>query len=859
MWTTPKHFAAGAGRTVILGFRHHAFLRSGPEFGQFGSGLPTLPPTAALRCARCAVQCASVPSLTQSNRSNLATRLCLLGCACQGSRYCTEISFIKMESEQKENEAVQEGGDVSDEVERPEKTDPRAIGELINRRSASEITIEATVDTGFEFMAIEECRAKFGKDIHVVKERGRIIFNIDKAKYSEVLQMRSVDNLFLVLSYDSSVGFQGSNSVDDIAIAAKQAHTPDWDCWLNVWKELVGFKGIVRPTVEEYASANERATKDKEEEKIRQAERQKKYKERQERHAAKRALRKAKADLKRAQYNFDKAEALKTIETDNKDDTVIVSGGKDICTGVCAETSLVNKSDPVKDDPIEEPSQDIVADSENDKLVNKSDPEKDDPIEEPSQDLVANSENDKLVNKCDPEKDDPIEEPSQDIVADSENEKNKSDPEKGDPNEEPSQDIVADSEIDKQDDLVEEKIECGISAEHTDEVKVSSVISPSLEDAEVNDDSEDEIQSLPDYDREVDLEIDRTVPEEERVLRFRATCFRVGKHCFGSMEAAREFGGALQDKFNWVVDLVNFHAEIILFVVKDTAQVSIALTKKSLHRRNISFFGPTTLRSTVCHNLLRLADVRTGDIVLDPLAGGGSVPIEGAMSFPGTFHIGGDNHYKAMSRLYSNVRVLHEEIGKDLPIGAVRWDARRLPLNEASVDVIVSDLPFGVRLGSKAGNRNLYRRVLLEMARVTRPGSGRAILLTQDRRSFALALVGTMGLWWQSKVMSANIGGLDAAVFTLRRTPKVRPDEADLKAAAELAKDQEKWRDGENSREGYGRGRSRGHQGRGRGQTRGRGRGGRGRGYPRGGNKQSGSGGNWRDHGPKESLKTEAS
>lgn len=52
------------------------------------------------------------------------------------------------------------------------------------------------------------------------------------------------------------------------------------------------------------------------------------------------------------------------------------------------------------------------------------------------------------------------------------------------------------------------------------------------------------------------------------MLRFRATCFRVGKHSFGSMEVAREFGGELQDKFNWVVDLVNFNAEVILFLLK---------------------------------------------------------------------------------------------------------------------------------------------------------------------------------------------------------------------------------------------------------------------------------------------------
>ena len=84
-------------------------------------------------------------------------------------------------------------------------------------------------------------------------------------------------------------------------MAKKQAHTPDWDLWLNVWKELSGFEGITKPTPEQYAVANERATKDKEAEKIRQAERQKKYKERQALNAEKRAKRKAKSDFLKTQ------------------------------------------------------------------------------------------------------------------------------------------------------------------------------------------------------------------------------------------------------------------------------------------------------------------------------------------------------------------------------------------------------------------------------------------------------------------------------------------------------------------------------------------------------------------------------
>lgn len=48
------------------------------------------------------------------------------------------------------------------------------------------------------------------------------------------------------------------------------------------------------------------------------------------------------------------------------------------------------------------------------------------------------------------------------------------------------------------------------------------------------------------------------------VLRYRVTCNRSGKHTFGSQDAARSFGGKLQDKFNWVVNLDEFNMEVIL-------------------------------------------------------------------------------------------------------------------------------------------------------------------------------------------------------------------------------------------------------------------------------------------------------
>ena len=56
---------------------------------------------------------------------------------------------------------------------------------------------------------------------------------------------------------------------------------------------------------------------------------------------------------------------------------------------------------------------------------------------------------------------------------------------------------------------------------------------------------------------------------------------------------------------------------------------TLTLTKDSLFKRNISHFGPTTLRATICSALLTMADVKPGDVVVDPMCGGGSIPIEG--------------------------------------------------------------------------------------------------------------------------------------------------------------------------------------------------------------------------------------
>lgn len=52
-----------------------------------------------------------------------------------------------------------------------------------------------------------------------------------------------------------------------------------------------------------------------------------------------------------------------------------------------------------------------------------------------------------------------------------------------------------------------------------------------------------------------------------RLLKFRVTCNRAGdNHSFSSNEAARDFGGAVQEFFNWKADMTKFDIEVGMLV-----------------------------------------------------------------------------------------------------------------------------------------------------------------------------------------------------------------------------------------------------------------------------------------------------
>lgn len=103
----------------------------------------------------------------------------------------------------------------------------------------------------------------------------------------------------------------------------------------------------------------------------------------------------------------------------------------------------------------------------------------------------------------------------------------------------------------------------------------------------------------------------------------------------------------------------------------------------------------------------------------------------------------------------------------ELPnMDVVRWDSRRLPLRPC-VNSIITDMPFGKRMGSHIDNRKLYPAALKEFSRVVEKRTGCAVILSAEA-NLVSQLVNQNKTWKLQKKMVINQGGMDVRVFYMR-------------------------------------------------------------------------------------------
>ncbi|NBF41299.1 MAG: methyltransferase domain-containing protein [Spirochaetes bacterium] len=270
---------------------------------------------------------------------------------------------------------------------------------------------------------------------------------------------------------------------------------------------------------------------------------------------------------------------------------------------------------------------------------------------------------------------------------------------------------------------------------------------------------------------EADL-ADLEIVEMRAASRFRVTTQRSGEHEFGSMDAQRIAGAALVEHYGTAVDLEDFDTEVRVDAIDDTWLVGVQWTRTSLDRRYSWVYRPrVTLRTTIAYGLLRLAELpaptdTTPTTVLDPFCGSGTILVEAASLRSDLRCLGADRDPEAVEGTRANATAL----GLAGRIDVREADARDLAESypAASVDALVTNPPYGIRLGRRTNYTDLYRKFLSGAVTVLRPG-GRLVVLVGKRRAAFNRAVREIDEVDIINVRVIEIGGVYPAVFVLKR------------------------------------------------------------------------------------------
>ncbi len=142
---------------------------------------------------------------------------------------------------------------------------------------------------------------------------------------------------------------------------------------------------------------------------------------------------------------------------------------------------------------------------------------------------------------------------------------------------------------------------------------------------------------------------------------------------------------------------------------------------------------PAALRPSVAAAMVFLTEPAANDVFLDPMAGSGRILYERMQTGPYGRILAGDIDQERVDAARKNVRGSRKKPGaSDRAQPDIRqWDARQLPLEDASIDKVATNLPFGKQLRGNQTPAKLYPAVLAELQRVVRPG-GRIVLLSSE-------------------------------------------------------------------------------------------------------------------------------
>lgn len=259
-------------------------------------------------------------------------------------------------------------------------------------------------------------------------------------------------------------------------------------------------------------------------------------------------------------------------------------------------------------------------------------------------------------------------------------------------------------------------------------------------------------------------------PKPKGKPTYRLVVQMTGEHGYRRSDARQALARGLAGKLpaSWRPAEENAAVEIWLTIQGATAVCGLRLSDRTMRHRTwkLEHF-PASLRPTMAAAMVRLADLKPGQTLLDPMCGAGTILAEAILfARQHAWHeraplsvLGGDIDPHHLRFAKTNLRQLGE-----VPLEA--WDARKMPLEAASVERIICNLPFGKQLSTPEEIGPLYQRAVREMDRVLKP-KGKAVLLVSDAAALKNAIRATG--WTQERFLPVRVLGQRAVIMVNRK------------------------------------------------------------------------------------------
>ena len=188
----------------------------------------------------------------------------------------------------------------------------------------------------------------------------------------------------------------------------------------------------------------------------------------------------------------------------------------------------------------------------------------------------------------------------------------------------------------------------------------------------------------------------------------------------------------LGDRISGTVDLRNPDTEFRVVISEDRCYIGtllVTIDRGAFNYRTPlrrAFFHPGVMLPRTARALVNLSRVRPGELLLDPFSGTGGILIEADLV--GARVTGGDADPFMVAGSHANV-----------PAGEFFLaDATMLPVQDRSIDAVVTDLPYGQSSPITARSvERLYAGSLAEIHRVLGPDRRGVVVTHRDIRAIA--------------------------------------------------------------------------------------------------------------------------